>query len=848
MTRARNSANLASQGNLFVDIANDRTGIGSVVPAQNLHVAGTAGFHADTTFVGDLYNATWDRSDNSLKFVDNAKAKFGTSNDLEIYHDGTKSVIGDVGTGNLVINGTSIDIFNNDLGGAYAKFISNGAAELYHAGVKKLETTAYGTNTTGTAVNDGLVVAGVATVTTMNVTGVLTYEDVTSVDSVGFITARSGIKDSTLTSGRLVTAGTGGRLQDSAALTFDGSALSINSTGDQMLNLNSTDNGGTYIGYNRSGTRTAFLGHGGTGSTFTLRNEIANGNVQIVGLDGSSYVTMLQFDTGNSGNATFSGDVTISGNLSVTGTTTQNNSVSTSQKTITLASGAANNAAVDGAGIVIDAGSDTDKTLKWLDSTDRWTFTGGDVAANAFHGDGSNLTGISGVSIANQANDRLITATGTTDALNAEANLTMTGNILTFNTTANNHRIQNVATGNHYTELRFDSNRSGAGEALAFLNFRWDGDTVADIYAQTGSDTTNKDDGNLIFRTSPSQGSITERLRITSDGKVGLGRNDPAFALDIKSSGYSSLRLTNSSETGHGSHDVRIVGGGSNYQNIYFEASAFKFNTYNGSSVGERLRIASNGDVGVGNNNPDVNLHIGGGSEVTSPMVKLHRTNTYNNAWKFYQSHYASSDYGTLFIQPTLATTPNVEIVNSSGAMAMRVDSDTGVIKVKSGGGIEFSGGTPNSGSNPTVNSAILDDYEEGKFDPKFLENGTTEASYAWRYGQYVKVGGIVTVRLAFGLNGFNSSGGNFTTGWIGGMPYTHASPWGNSDFAYIQLIGYSYASGYGDSANTTQLSLELSQNADKFRVVQGQGKGNINQSSIGSGQRIAVTFQYPVA
>ena len=50
MTRARNSANLASHGNLFVDIANDRTGIGSAVPAQNLHVAGTAGFHADVTF------------------------------------------------------------------------------------------------------------------------------------------------------------------------------------------------------------------------------------------------------------------------------------------------------------------------------------------------------------------------------------------------------------------------------------------------------------------------------------------------------------------------------------------------------------------------------------------------------------------------------------------------------------------------------------------------------------------------------------------------------------------------------------------------------------------------------
>ena len=171
-------------------------------------------------------------------------------------------------------------------------------------------------------------------------------------------------------------------------------SLTINTTTDQMLNLNSTDNGGTYIGYLRSGTRTAYLGHGGTGSTFSMRNEISNGNVTIAGNDGGSYINMLVFDTANSGNATFSGDLTVSGNLSVTGTTTQNNSVSTAQKTITLASGAANNAAVDGAGIVVDAGSDTDKTLKWLDSTDRWTFTGGDVAANSFHGDGSNLTGL----------------------------------------------------------------------------------------------------------------------------------------------------------------------------------------------------------------------------------------------------------------------------------------------------------------------------------------------------------------------------------------------------------------------------------------------------------------------
>ena len=197
MTRARNSANLASHGNLFVDITNDRTGIGSVVPAQNLHVAGTAGFHADVTFTGDLYNTTWDRSDNSLKFVDNAELRLGDSDDLRIFHDGNLSRIRDQGTGILLIEGNLIQLGSVSNGNPLLQARDALGVELYFANSKKFETTAYGTNTTGTAVNDGLVVAGVATVTTMNVTGVLTYDDVTSVDSVGIVTARAGIHCST---------------------------------------------------------------------------------------------------------------------------------------------------------------------------------------------------------------------------------------------------------------------------------------------------------------------------------------------------------------------------------------------------------------------------------------------------------------------------------------------------------------------------------------------------------------------------------------------------------------------------------------------------------------------------
>ena len=45
-------------------------------------------------------------------FNDDVKARFGTGNDLEIYHDGSYSRIKDVGTGSLVISGNEIN-FND---------------------------------------------------------------------------------------------------------------------------------------------------------------------------------------------------------------------------------------------------------------------------------------------------------------------------------------------------------------------------------------------------------------------------------------------------------------------------------------------------------------------------------------------------------------------------------------------------------------------------------------------------------------------------------------------------------------------------------------------------------------
>jgi len=91
---------------------------------------------------------------------DNIKVLFGTGNDLQIYHNGSNSFIEQTGTGNLVIKDNTgsggVRIFSNDFqiknqadSEDIAKFIENGAVNLYYDGVKKFETTSGGAKVTG---------------------------------------------------------------------------------------------------------------------------------------------------------------------------------------------------------------------------------------------------------------------------------------------------------------------------------------------------------------------------------------------------------------------------------------------------------------------------------------------------------------------------------------------------------------------------------------------------------------------------------------------------------------------------------------------------------------------------
>ena len=114
-----------------------------------LDVDAASNFNEDVTFTGASANVVFDKSDNAFEFADNAKAKFGTGGDLEIYHDASDSYIVDSGTGSLIIGiaGTSLSGFYKGTGSEkIAIFIPDGGVELYHNNVKMIETTSAGTS------------------------------------------------------------------------------------------------------------------------------------------------------------------------------------------------------------------------------------------------------------------------------------------------------------------------------------------------------------------------------------------------------------------------------------------------------------------------------------------------------------------------------------------------------------------------------------------------------------------------------------------------------------------------------------------------------------------------------
>ena len=142
-------SNLTAGAEVFISQIGDEVNIGTP--------------HDNTVSTAKIQNlaVTGDKVATNLDLADNKKIRFGTGNDLSIYHDGTESLIQHTGAGVFKIEGNGGN--NVFLRAKNAEnsvtCIPDGGVQLFHNNVNKLETTSTGIDVTGTATCDDIVIA-----------------------------------------------------------------------------------------------------------------------------------------------------------------------------------------------------------------------------------------------------------------------------------------------------------------------------------------------------------------------------------------------------------------------------------------------------------------------------------------------------------------------------------------------------------------------------------------------------------------------------------------------------------------------------------------------------------------
>ena len=96
-------------------------------------------------------------------------------------------------------------------------------------------------------------------------------------------------------------------------------------------------------------------------------------------------------------------------------------------------------------------------------------------------------------------------------------------------------------TGTAAVKLYGDAVPTSDESFLMDISGRWDGTRVGVIGITAGPDTTNKDDGSIVFYTASP--TLAERMRIDHSGNVGIGTSAPARNLVISSSGQTDVSI-----------------------------------------------------------------------------------------------------------------------------------------------------------------------------------------------------------------------------------------------------------------------------------------------------------------
>ena len=537
------------------------------------------------------------------KFGDSKILKFGNSNDLQIFHDGSNSFVKDAGTGflSLITNGSDIRLVGNAGSDFMARFNSNGSVQLYHDNSKKFETTSTGIDVTGNATISGdLTVSG--TTTTVDTTNTNVKDN--------NLTLNYSTGDSSSTAN-----GAGLTIQDAVSASTDATILwdatndefdfshGINISGSSNFNNALTIQGTTTFNDDAIFVNDALFGDNdkaifGAGSDLQIYHDGNHSYIQDSGtgrlrfqastqidfLNGAGTETLANFIENDAVKLYFNNALklaTTSTGIDVTGVAVVDGLTSSAAITSTSNSnslgGTTFTSAVSGTSLSLSASITASGNSNSFGNSSFGTISSGDITS-------SGKATVSELEVDNDSTfNGGIDATGQTITSGA---ITTSGELLIARATPSIHF--------------FDSNDSSDGY----------------IQANAGTLAFFADDNNEVSN-SIINFSIdgSEKMRLDTSGRLGIGVS-PSYPLEVAGAGTVSIA----------------------YQRTGVSAKKWGFHSDNSNTYWQNitdnilaLTVANGGNIGVGTISPAQKLHVEGNLRLQSTFPKIEFVDTDNN-------------------------------------------------------------------------------------------------------------------------------------------------------------------------------------------------------------------------
>ena len=323
--------------------------------------------------------------------------------------------------------------------------------------------------------------------------------------------------------------------------------------------------------------------------------------------------------------------------------------------------------------------------------------------------------------------------------------------------------------------------------------------SASDISAAGATITASSFVGSVTGTTSNASGatgdfSIADKIVHTGDTNTAI-RFPAADTFTVETAGSERLRIRNDGRVQVKSGSAEIIAGegasaqlrltadegddGADYWRFESNHSTNKLNiaTYATGAWVDKVSMTSAGKIGINETTPQYQLHVHDDTSYHgifvngngAPRITFARSTTTTGEW----SVGIDGTNGNNFAINNSADNSNNKIVISSSQISLLDNTYVGGnVIIPSGNGISFAATGNSSGY---MASELLDDYEEGTFDPTISPNsgGSITLNSGYNTLSYTKIGRLVHISGQIRISSVSSPVGNTN---ITNLPFTAQS------------------------------------------------------------------------